>query len=75
MLAEHRIHDADKGFIAVEQPMPTSEQITFQPTLALVFAQHRIQHASGGREKFVILYFTRIPLAVGDFKNLSLIHI
>jgi len=59
----------DEGFIAIEQPMPTSEQITFQPTFALMFAQHRVQHATGGREEFIILYFARVPLTVGNFKD------
>ena len=49
--------------------MPPGQQISFQPTLALVLAEHRVQHASGGREEFIILDFPGIPLAVGDFKN------
>ena len=56
VLAEHRVDDANEGLIAVEQPMPSGEQISFQPTLALVFAEHRVQHASGGREEFIIFY-------------------
>jgi hypothetical protein len=42
--------------------MPPGQQITFEPALALVLAEHRIQHASGGGEKFVILHLPRIPL-------------
>ena len=38
VLAEHRVHDADERLIAVEQPVPTGQQITFQPAFALVFA-------------------------------------
>ena len=49
--------------------MPPGQQISFQPTLALVLAQHRVQHASGGCEKFVVLDFPRVPLSVSDFKN------
>ena len=49
--------------------MPAGQQISFQPTLALVFAEHRIQHPSGGREEFIILYFPGVPLTVGDFKD------
>jgi hypothetical protein len=34
-----------------------------------VFAQHRVEHTSLGREKFVILHFPGIPLPVGDLKD------
>ena len=57
MLAEHRVDDANEGLIAVEQPVPPGQKISFQPALALVLAEHGIQHASGGREEFVVLYF------------------
>ena len=69
VLAEHRVDDANEGLIAVEQPVPPGQQISFQPTLALVLAEHRVQHASGGREEFIIFYFPGVPLTVGDFKN------
>ena len=69
MLAEHRVDDANEGLIAVEQPVPAGQQISLQPTLALVLAEHRVQHASGGREEFIVLYFPGVPLTVGDFKN------
>ena len=69
VLAEHGVDDANEGFVAVEQPVPPGEKISFQPALALVLAEHGVQHASGGREKFVVLYFARVPLTVGDFKN------
>ena len=69
VLAEHRVDDANEGLIAVEQPVPPGQQIAFQPTLALVFAEHRVQHASGGREELIILYFPRVPLTIGDFKD------
>ena len=69
VLAEHRVDDANEGLVAVEQPVPPGQQISFQPTLALVLAEHRVQHASGGREEFIILHFPGVPLTVGDFKN------
>ncbi len=69
VLAEHRVNDADKGFVAVEQPVPPSQQIAFQPPLALVFTEHRVQHSPGGREKFIVFGLSGIPLAVGDFKD------
>ena len=69
MLAEHRIDDANEGLIAVEQPVPPGQQISFQPTLALMFAEHRVQHASGGREEFVVTLFPCVPLTIGSFKD------
>ncbi len=69
MLAEHRVDDANESFITVEQTVPSGEKISFQPALALVLAEHRIQHAAGGREKFIITHFARIPLPVGDVKH------
>ena len=69
VLAEHRVDDANECLIAVEEPVPPGQQISFQPALALVLAEHRVQHATGGREEFVILYFAGLPLTVGDFKD------
>src|SRR5208283_1475846 len=69
MLAEHRIYNANEGLIAVEHPVSSGEQITLQPTLALVFTEHRIQHESGGREEFIILYRSGVPLTIGYFKD------
>src|SRR5665648_1141471 len=69
VLAEHRVDDANEGLIAVEQPVPPGQQISFQPTLALVLAEHRVQDASGGREEFIIFYFPGVPLTIGDFKD------
>jgi len=69
VLTEHRVDDANEGFITVEESVPSGQKISFQPTLALVLAEHRVQHPTGGRKKFIVLYFTGIPLAVGDLKN------
>jgi len=69
MLAEHRIDDANEGFIAVEQPVPPGRQISSQPTLALVLAEHRVQYASGRREEFIVIYFSGVPLTIGDLEN------
>ena len=69
MLAEHRIDDPNKRFITVEQAVPSGQKVSFQPTLALVLAEHRVQYPAGRREEFIVLHFTGIPLAVGDFKN------
>ena len=69
VLAEHRIDDTDERLVAVEQSVPPGQKVPFQPTLALILAEHRVQHATGGREELVIFYFTGVPLTVGEFKN------
>ena len=40
MLIEHRIHDVDERFVAGEKAMAPGKQITFEPTLAHVLAEH-----------------------------------
>jgi hypothetical protein len=38
VLVEHGINDVDEGFVAREEAVPAGQQITFEPTLALVLA-------------------------------------
>ena len=68
MLGEHRIDDADERLVAVEQPVPSGEQVSLQPTLALMLTEH-LHHTSAGREEYVILHRPGFPLPVGDFKD------
>ena len=68
MLVEHRVHDADERFVAVENAVPPGQQIAFQPALALMLAQHGIHHTAGGRQELVVAEFLAIPLAVGCFE-------
>ena len=51
--------------------MPPGEQVALQPAFALVLAEHRVQHASGGREIFVLGHGRGVPLTVGHFKERS----
>ena len=51
--------------------MPPGQQVSFEPALALVFAEHRVQNLSGGREELVIFDCAGVPLTVGHFKNRS----
>ena len=69
VLTEHRIDDADEGFVAVEQAVTPSQQIAFEPALALVLAQHRVKHLPVGREVLVARHRLRIPLTGGDFEH------
>src|SRR4029077_3422211 len=40
VLVEHRVDNVDEGFIATKKSMAPSEQIAFQPTLALMLAEY-----------------------------------
>ena len=40
MLIEHRIHDVDERFVTREKAVTPGKQITFEPTLAHVLAEH-----------------------------------
>ena len=68
MLVEHRVHDVDERLVAVEESVPSGEQITLQPTLALVLAEH-LHHAAGGRKKFVARHGRGVPLPLGHFEE------
>ena len=39
VLVEHRIDDVDEGFVAVEQAVPTGQQIALEPALAGMLAE------------------------------------
>ena len=54
VLIEHRIDDVDEGLVAVEQAMPAGQQISFQPALALMFAEH-FHHPPVASEVFIRL--------------------
>ena len=68
VLVEHRVHDVDERLVAVEQSVPSGEQIALQPTLALVLAEH-LHHAAGRGEKLVSRHGRGVPLARGHFKE------
>jgi hypothetical protein len=69
VLAEHRIDDANECLVAVEEAVPSGEQVPFQPPLALMLAEHRVQDASGGCEELVVLRIAGIPLTIGDLEH------
>jgi len=69
MLAEHRVDNSNESFIAVENPVPAGEEISFKPALALVFAEHGVEHAPRGCEEFVVRDCGCIPLAARRFEH------
>ena len=52
MLIEHRIDDVDERFVAGEKTVAAGEQITFEPALTHVLAQHFHDPAVG---RFVLI--------------------
>ena len=70
MLVEHRVDDVDERLVAVEQTVPTGQQITLEPTLALVFGQH-LDHPAGTSEMVVHLGPEElgVPLLVGGIEH------
>ncbi len=68
MLVEHRIDDVDEGLVAVEQPMPSGQQIPFQPALALMLAEH-FQHLATDGEELVVRLGGRVPLSRGRLEH------
>src|ERR1700722_10833484 len=53
VLVEHGINDMDKRLVAGEEAVAASQQIAFEPSLALMLAQH-LHHPSVGREMVVV---------------------
>jgi len=68
VLVEHRIDNVDERLIAIEESVPAGQQVAFEPSLALVLAEH-FHDASAGREKFVVRHGLGVPLALGHLKE------
>lgn len=58
----------DERLVAVEQAVPTGEQVAFEPALALVFAQHLHDPALAG-EEFVAVLDAGVPLSIGGLEH------
>ena len=52
VLIKHRVDDVDEGLIAVDQSMPAAQDVTLQPSLHGVLAEHF--HHSAVRCKCVV---------------------
>ena len=60
VLVEHRIDDVDERLVAGKEAVPAGEQISFQPALALVLAQH-LHHAAVGVQVIVVRKGLGVP--------------
>ena len=58
----------NERLIAVKQPVPACEQVTFEPPLALMFAEH-FHYPAIGREELIVLFHPSFPLPVSNLKN------
>jgi hypothetical protein len=58
MLIEHRVDDVDERLVAIHEAVPAGEQVSLQPPLALVFAQH-FHDLTGASEEFVVFRHRR----------------
>ena len=67
MLVEHRIDDVDEGFVAGEKAMSAREQISFEPSFALVLAQD-LHHPAVRRNMVVAGNYFRGRTTVGHLE-------
>src|ERR1700678_3809050 len=65
MLIEHRIDDVDEGFVAREKAMTSGEEISFEPALAQMLAQH-LHDAPRDAEIDVDIFDFGHPFLAGD---------
>ena len=68
MLVEHRIHDVNKGLIAGEEAVPAGEQISLEPALAKMLAQH-LHHAAVLGQMDVVGLDALHPDPLGDVEH------
>src|ERR1700683_4804225 len=53
MLIEHRVDDVDEGCVATEEAVPAGQEITLEPTLALMLAED--SHDAAIRREMIVL--------------------
>ena len=68
VLIEHRVDDVDERLVAVQQTMPTRQQVALQPALAEMLAQD-LHHTPVGREVIVAVQTLGVPRAVRDLEH------
>src|SRR5215471_4107771 len=59
VLVEHRIDNVDESLVTIENAVPAGQQVSLEPSLALVLAQH-LHHSTIGCNMIVALdHFAR----------------
>ena len=69
VLAEHAVHDADEGLVAVEEAVPPREQIALQQALADMLAEHGVHHAPVRGQVVVEVHGPGVPGPVRGLKD------
>ncbi|TKS60902.1 MAG: hypothetical protein EWM73_03044 [Nitrospira sp.] len=69
MLVEHRVNDVNERLVAGEEAVTSGQEIPFQPTLALVLAEH-LHDPAVRREVVVVGIPIRHPGAVGHLQHI-----
>src|SRR5688572_2790167 len=68
VLVEHRVDDMNKSLVTREKTMPARQEVAFEPTLALVLAQHFHDAAVGG-ELVIEVETLRVPGPVSHIEH------
>ncbi len=68
VLVEHRIDDVREGLVGVEEAVPAGQQVSLEPSLALVLTED-FHHAAILGEEFISLHLLRVPLSRRRFKD------
>ena len=68
VLVEHRVDDVDEGLVAVEEAVPSGEEVALEPALALVLGEH-LQHAAVAGEVLVGRQRLGVPRPVGRLED------
>ena len=68
MLVQHGVDNVDEGFVAVEEPVATGEQVSLEPSLALVLGEH-LDNPSARSEMVVVGEDFGFPGTIGHFED------
>ena len=68
MLIEHRVDDVNERFVGVKQSVASGQQVSLQPPLTKVLAQH-FHDAPRKREMIIARDHLRDPLPVGGLEH------
>src|SRR5262249_49051441 len=68
VLIKHGIDNVNERFVAGEKSVPAGEEVTFEPTLTLVFAQH-FHHSAVRRHVLIGRKNFRSRTSIGDLED------
>ena len=71
MLSAHGIYYTDECFVACEEAVTSCQQISFQPSLTHMLAEHGVHNTSVSCKEFVCIIFVTVPVTVCNFEYFS----